>query len=76
MDDQSKHIKLHSDSMIRLRALEHYLNQKEIPCFIKNLTESATLAGFGNFGTANELYVYEEDKEAAFTVLAQFLKEA
>ncbi len=75
MNDQSKHIKLHVDSMIRLRALEFALDSKKIPCIIKNLTESARLAGFGSINYANELYVYQEDKVAALEVLNEFLKE-
>ena len=75
MNNQSKHIKLHSDSMIRLRALEHYLNQEKIPCLIKNFTESARLGGFGDSGISNELYIYEEDKEASLEILKTFLKE-
>jgi len=75
MDDKSKHIKLHTDSMIRLRALEHYLDKEKIPCLIKNLTESARLGGFGDLGVGNELYVYEEDKEASEKILKLFLSE-
>ena len=76
MNDKSNHVKLHSDSMIRLRALEHYLDQKGIPCLIKNRTESARLGGFGDLGLSNELYIYEEDKDMALVVLELFLKES
>jgi len=75
MDNQSKHIRLYSDSMIRLRALEHYLDKESIPSLIKNLSESARLSGFGNFSGNNEIYVYEEDKEAAQKILNGFLAE-
>ncbi|MEE9350333.1 MAG: DUF2007 domain-containing protein [Flavobacteriaceae bacterium] len=73
MDDYSKHIKFHTDTMIRLRALEFALNEAKIPCLIKNISESARLGGFGSSHSANELYIYEEDKDAASEILTKFL---
>jgi len=75
MDDYSKHIKLYEGSMVTLRALEHYLDKKKIPCYIKSFSESARLAGFGNIANNNELYIYDEDNETALAVLKTFLEE-
>ena len=75
MNDNSKHIKLYTGSMITLRALENYLATEGIPSLIKNITESARVSGFAASETANELYVYEEDLIKAKAVLASFLKE-
>ena len=75
MNDQSKHIKLHEGSMVTLRALEHYLDRKKIPCYIKSFSESARLAGFGNTFSNNELYIYEEDTKESLEVLKIFLEE-
>ncbi len=74
MNDQSKHVKLHVGSMITLRALENFLNDKKIPCLIKNFSESQRLGGFGGSNSANELYVYEEDYKTAKEVLKTFLE--
>jgi len=75
MNNQSKHVKLYEGSMITLRALQNYLDDEKTPSLIKNLAESARLAGFGTSETANELYVYEENLEKAKKVLTTFLKE-
>jgi hypothetical protein len=73
MDNQSKHIKLHEGSMILLRGLENQLDQENIPSLIKDYQESGRLAGFGTFGSINELFVYEEDYEKALEILKSFL---
>lgn len=75
MNDKSKHIKLHSDSMIILRILEKRLDDKKIPCLIKNFTESQRLAGFGGNASANEIYVYEEDLTESKEILKHLLSE-
>ena len=75
MDDKSKHVKLYIGSMIRLRELAYYLKEVNIPYLIKNISESARLSGFANADSANEIYVYEEDFEAATKVLDNFLAE-
>lgn len=72
--DNSKHIKLHTGSMITLRALERYLNDEQISCLIKNHTESQRLSGFGGNENGNELFVYEEDFNKAKEILKTFLE--
>jgi len=75
MDDKLKHIKLHVGSMITLRALEHYLNDKNINCIIKNNTESARLSGYAGTGYIDELFVLEKDYISAKEILKTFLDE-
>ena len=73
MDNQSKHIILHEDSMIILESLKHALNSSNISCIIKSNTESGRLAGFIVGDNDNQLLVYEEDTISAKKVLQEFL---
>ncbi len=74
MNNRSKHVKLHVGSMITLRALQRYLDDKHIPCLIKNHTESQRLSGYAGSESGNELFVYEEDFNKAKEILKTFLE--
>ena len=73
MDNHSKHITLHEDSIIILQSLKHALNAVNISSIIKNNTESGRLAGFVAGDNNNQLFVYEEDAVLAKKILQEFL---
>jgi len=74
--DKRKHVKLYTGSLITLRGLANLLETKNISSLVKNVFESAILGGYGASDTSNELWVYEEDYEAAKTLLDEYLKDS
>ncbi len=74
MNDKSKHIKLHVGSMITLRTLEKYLDEVKIPSLIKNFSENSKTTGFADLYDDNEIYVLEENLEAAKEILKKILE--
>ena len=73
MDDQSKHIRLFTGSLIEIQRLQLDLDEKEIPSMVKNNFQSGLRAGFyGGFPSQVELFIYEEDHEKAKSILATF----
>jgi hypothetical protein len=75
INNKSKHIRLHSNSILQLRILEFKLSEKGIACLIKENSQSAISAGFGYNDNDNDLFVFEEDFDKAQLVLKQFLKD-
>ena len=74
MNDKSKHIKLHTGSMITLRALERYLDDAKIPSLIKNFSNISKTSGFGDLYDDNETFVLDKDIDAAKQILKNFLE--
>jgi len=73
MDDQSKHIRLFTGSLIEIQRLQIDLDEKEIPSMVKNNFQSGLRAGFyGGSPSQVELFIYEEDHEKAKSILATF----
>ena len=72
MAEKPKHIKLHSASMITLRALQHYLDQENIQSIIKSNFELGVSAGFATHINDNNLYVLKEDYHKAIEILKMF----
>ena len=73
MDDRSKHIKLFTGSLIEIQRLQLDLDDNEIPSMVKNNFQSGLRAGFyGGSPSQVELFIYEEDKEKALTILEAF----
>ena len=76
MDDQSKHIKLFTGSLIEIQRLQHDLDDNKIPSMVKNNFQSGLRAGFyGGSPSQVQLFIYEEDRENALPILEAF-KEA
>ncbi|MEL4457335.1 DUF2007 domain-containing protein [Lutimonas vermicola] len=75
MDDQSKHIKLFTGSLIEIQRLQLDLDDNEIPSMVKNNFQSGLRAGFyGGSPSQVELFIYEEDLENARPILEAFKK--
>jgi len=73
MDDQSKHIRFFTGSLIEIQRLQIDLDEKEIPSMIKNNFQSGVRAGFyGGSPSQVELFIYEEDREKALPILETF----
>ena len=73
MDDQSKHIKFFTGSLIEIQRLQLDLEELEIPSMTRNRFQSGLRAGFyGGSPSQVELFIYEEDKEKATPVLEAF----
>jgi hypothetical protein len=76
MDDQSKHIKLFTGSLIEIQRLQLDLDDNKIPSMVKNNFQSGLRAGFyGGSPSQVQLFIYEEDRENALPILEAF-KEA
>jgi hypothetical protein len=74
--DTRKHVKLHTGSLITLKSIADLLYANNIPSIIKNVFESAILAGFASSDTSNEILVYEDDFNKAKELLEKFKKGA
>jgi len=73
MDNHSKHILLHEDSMIILESLKHALNTADISSITKNNHDSESLVGYSAGYNNNQIFVFEEDAISAKNILQQFL---
>ncbi len=73
MDDQSKHIRFFTGSLIEIQRLQIDLDDQEIPSMIKNNFQSGMRSGFyGGSPSQVELFIYEEDREKALPILEAF----
>jgi len=73
MDDQSKHVKFFTGSLIEIQRLQLDLNDMEIPSMVKNNFQSGVRAGFyGGSPLQVQLFIFEEDKEKALPILEAF----
>jgi hypothetical protein len=73
MDDQSKHIKLFTGSLIEIQRLQLDLDDQGIPSMVKNNFQSGIRAGFyGGSPLQVELFIYEEDREKSAPILEAF----
>ncbi|MCF6349920.1 MAG: DUF2007 domain-containing protein [Flavobacteriaceae bacterium] len=66
---------LHVGSMITLKILQSYLDNKKIENMIKNIFASNITVGIGKSYSSDELYVFEKDFEEAKNILDLFLNE-
>jgi len=75
MDDQSKHIKFFTGSLIQIQRLQLDLDENEIPSLVKNNFQSGIRSGFyGGSPSLVELFIYDEDQEKATPILNKFKK--
>ena len=65
-------IKIFSGSEILALPIKQRLEEAGINPVVKNNVQSATVAGFGTIGQAVELYVEEQETEAANAIIAEF----
>ncbi|MDH3323168.1 MAG: DUF2007 domain-containing protein [Flavobacteriaceae bacterium] len=73
MDDQSKHVKFFTGSLIQIQRLQLDLDDNEIPSLVKNNFQSGIRSGFyGGSPSLVELFIYEEDMEKATPILEKF----
>ncbi len=73
MDDQSKHIRFFTGSLIEIQRLQLDLDEQGIPSMVKNNFQSGLRAGFyGGSPEQVELFIYEDDKEKAESILTTF----
>ncbi len=73
MDDQSKHIKLFTGSLIEIQRLQIDLDDSEIPSMVKNNFQSGLRSGFyGGSPSQVQLFIFEEDREKALPILESF----
>ncbi len=73
MDDQSKHIRFFTGSLIEIQRLQIDLDELEIPSMIKNNFQSGIRSGFyGGSPSQVELFIFEEDREKALPILGSF----
>lgn len=73
MDDQSKHIRFFTGSLIEIQRLQLDLNEAGIASMVKNNFQSGLRAGFyGGSPELVELFIYEADEEKASSILASF----
>lgn len=76
MDDQSKHIRFFTGSLIEIQRLQIDLDDQGITSMIKNNFQSGVRAGFyGGSPSQVELFIYEEDKLKALPILEDFKKQ-
>lgn len=76
MDDQSKHFRIFTGSLIEIQRLQLDLNDVKIPSLVKNNFQSGLRSGFyGGSPSQVELFIYEEDREVATPILEKFKKE-
>jgi len=73
MDNHSKHILLHEDSMIILESLKNVLNTADISSITKNNHKSESLVGYSAGYNSNQIFVFEEDAVPAKKILQDFL---
>ncbi|MCK4562987.1 MAG: DUF2007 domain-containing protein [Flavobacteriaceae bacterium] len=75
MDDQSKHIKFFTGSLIQIQRLQLDLDENKIPSLVKNNFQSGLRSGFyGGSPSLVQLFIYDEDKEKAVPILDSFKK--
>ena len=73
MDDQSKHIKFFTGSLIQIQRLQLDLDENEIPSLVKNNFQSGIRSGFyGGSPSLVELFIFEEDRDKAAPILEKF----
>jgi len=73
MDDNSKHIKFFTGSLIQIQRLQLDLDENEIPSLVKNNFQSGLRSGFyGGSPSLVELFIFEEDREKATSILEKF----
>jgi hypothetical protein len=76
MDDQSKHVKFFTGSLIEIQRLQLDLDDQQIPSMVKNNFQSGMRAGFyGGSPLQVQLFIYEEDRERALPILEAFKQE-
>ncbi|MET2986070.1 putative signal transducing protein [Aureibaculum conchae] len=73
MDDNSKHIKFFTGSLIQIQRLQLDLDDQQIPSLVKNNFESGLRSGFyGGSPSQVQLFIYQEDLEKAKPILENF----
>lgn len=76
MDDQSKHVKFFTGSLIEIQRLQLDLDDQQIPTMVKNNFQSGVRAGFyGGSPLQVQLFIFEEDQEKALPILEAFKQE-
>jgi len=76
MDDQSKHIRFFTGSLIQIQRLQLDLNDNKIPSLVKNNFESGLRSGFyGGSLSQVQLFIFEEDLKEAKPILEKFKKD-
>ncbi|MDY7394901.1 DUF2007 domain-containing protein [Aureibaculum sp. 2210JD6-5] len=76
MDDNSKHIKFFTGSLIEIQRLQLDLDDQQIPSLVKNNFESGLRSGFyGGSPSQVQLFIYQEDLEKATPILENFKKD-
>lgn len=76
MDDQSKHVKFFTGSLIEIQRLQLDLDDQQIPTMVKNNFQSGMSAGFyGGSPLQVQLFIFEEDMEKALPILEAFKQE-
>lgn len=63
-------IKFFSGSEVESMAIINVLKDRNINYVVKDQFESARLAGFGNFGSAVEIYINKDDFEKAKDIVS------
>ena len=73
MDDQSKHIRFFTGSLIQIQRLQLDLDENKIPSLVKNNFESGLRSGFyGGSLSQVQLFIFEEDLKEARPILEKF----
>lgn len=67
-------VKIYSGSEIEATPIKLTLEEAGINPVVRDNIQSATVAGFGSFGQAMELYVEEHEVEAAAKIVVGFNK--
>ena len=76
MEDNSKHIKFFTGSLIQIQRLQLDLDDQQIPSLVKNNFESGLRSGFyGGSPSQVQLFIYQEDLEKAKPILESFKKD-
>ena len=76
MDNNSKHIKFFTGSLIEIQRLQLDLDDQQIPSLVKNNFESGLRSGFyGGSPSQVQLFIYQEDFDKAKPILESFKKD-
>ena len=76
MDDNSKHVKFFTGSLIQIQRLQLDLDDNQIPSLVKNNFQSGLRSGFyGGSPSQVQLFIYQEDLEKAKLILLNFKKD-
>lgn len=67
-------VKVYSGSEIEVAPVKAVLEEAGINPVVKNNVQSATLAGFGSFGQAMELYVEAYEADKAKILITNYIK--